>query len=161
LKRITEQSYGTYKNNNTALESEYKLIQLGKGFLEEFLARCRESSVDHAEGNKHYSVFFGIFNATNTYRTDFSFTDAIIAREVVEKTPSIPSGLASEELCDEFTDITWLLEPRRTIEVTKYSGTMQPAQVKTLPYMTMAAFAHYTYQVTDGDLVFVDLQGRG
>ncbi|KAL0062818.1 hypothetical protein AAF712_010270 [Marasmius tenuissimus] len=139
MKRVTNQTYDTHEHNNAALESEYKLVHLGKGLLGEFLTQCRVSSVDYTQG--------------------FSFTDAIIAREVVEGIPSPVSCLTCETFCNEFTIVTWLLEPRRTTEVVKYSGTMQPAQINTLPYMTMAAYAHYTYHATEGYLVFVDLQG--
>ncbi|THU98283.1 kinase-like protein, partial [Dendrothele bispora CBS 962.96] len=54
----------------------------------------------------------------------------------------------------------WLIEPRRTNEVTKYSGTMQQVNKNTLPFLTMNAFAHFIHYWTHGQMVFVDLQGK-
>ncbi|THV04044.1 kinase-like protein, partial [Dendrothele bispora CBS 962.96] len=53
----------------------------------------------------------------------------------------------------------WLIEPRRTNEVTKYSGTMQQVNKNTLPFLTMNAFAHFIHYWTHGRMIFVDLQG--
>ncbi|KAL0566682.1 hypothetical protein V5O48_015326 [Marasmius crinis-equi] len=140
FKRITDQTLNTLEDNNLALESEYKLLHIGQGLLTEFNSHCRNAGLD--------------------YTSDFLFSSAILAQEVVVDKPSLPSGLHSEELfSDATTNITWLLEPRRSTEVIKYSGTLAPVDRNTLPFMTMAAFAHYTYHAMDANLVLVDLQG--
>ncbi|KAF5340536.1 hypothetical protein D9758_015821 [Tetrapyrgos nigripes] len=96
--------------------------------------------------------------------------NAYLAEEIVENnTPSTLSGVTAERYVDEMYEpgsedletlqILWLMEPQRSTEITKYSGTMTQVDCNTLPYMTMAAFAHFTLHWTKGKMVFVDIQG--
>ncbi|KAF5347486.1 hypothetical protein D9758_015060 [Tetrapyrgos nigripes] len=132
-------------NDSWALESEFRNIYRGKYFLDLFQRICQESGVDYS-------------------------SDAYLAEEIVENnTPSTLSGVTAEQYVDEMYEpgsedletlqILWLMEPRRSTEITKYSGTMTQVDRNTLPYMTMAAFAHFTLHWTKGKMVFVDIQG--
>lgn len=61
-----------------------------------------------------------------------------------------PSG------CDS---ATWLVEPRRTTSVIKFSGTLQHPSQHDKIGKTITAFAHFVYQVSAKTLVFADIQG--
>jgi hypothetical protein len=72
---------------------------------------------------------------------------------------------ASESIDSKLADdtdplrIMWLVEPHCTTETTRYSGTLTEVNRQTLPFMTMSAFAHFTLYWSEGQLVFVNLQG--
>ncbi|KAK7452144.1 hypothetical protein VKT23_012249 [Stygiomarasmius scandens] len=134
FKRLTDTR--SPENGAWALEREFCLLKVGQNMWDEFAACCKERGVD--------------------YTDNFVFTDAILAREIITPNtcPSIASGVT--ELGKE---ITWLIEPRRTSEVTKYSGTMQQVHKNTLPFITMNGFGHFTHYWSHGQMVFVDLQG--
>ncbi|KAI0629563.1 kinase-like domain-containing protein, partial [Trametes polyzona] len=54
--------------------------------------------------------------------------------------------------------VIWLLEPRRSTAVNKWSGTMvHPNRLDKL-HMTMSAFAHFSFLWSESTLVFADLQ---
>ncbi|KAJ7222732.1 kinase-like domain-containing protein, partial [Mycena haematopus] len=58
------------------------------------------------------------------------------------------------------TGITWLVERKRPMTVTKYSGTLVHTSVRRdLRSLTICAFAHFVYGFSDRSLVFADLQG--
>ncbi|KAJ7156780.1 kinase-like domain-containing protein, partial [Mycena filopes] len=55
--------------------------------------------------------------------------------------------------------VVWLLEPIRNSSVTHYTGTMDhPAGQGQLAH-TLAAFVHYSFQWSEGTIVFADIQG--
>ncbi|KAF5318971.1 hypothetical protein D9758_018823 [Tetrapyrgos nigripes] len=133
-----------------ALESELRILHRGKFFWDIFKQVCEQDGVDYCK--------------------DFSFTDAYLAEEIVEKdTPSTLSGVTADRYMQEMYEpesadleplrVIWLIEPRHTTEVTKYSGTMTQVKRNTLPFVTMAAFAHFSLFWSHGKMVFVDLQG--
>ncbi|EIN11851.1 hypothetical protein PUNSTDRAFT_40300, partial [Punctularia strigosozonata HHB-11173 SS5] len=76
--------------------------------------------------------------------------------------PSPASGVSLESYKSQTqwnTDraIYWLIEPRRSSSVTKYSGTnVHPNQINNLYAETMQAFAHWSLYFTDGTWVFTD-----
>lgn len=54
---------------------------------------------------------------------------------------------------------TWLVEPRRTTSVEKYSGTLQHPSRRDKIGQTLTAFAHFVYEISAKALVFADIQG--
>lgn len=57
---------------------------------------------------------------------------------------------------DEYS--VWVMEPLRMKIVEKYSGTLTQSLGNSLSSRTMNAFAHFSYDSSDGNLVLVDLQ---
>jgi len=53
----------------------------------------------------------------------------------------------------------WLVEPRRTTTVIKFSGTMQHPSTNDKHGITIAAFAHFVFEFSTRKLVFADIQG--
>ena len=77
-----------------------------------------------------------------------------MVKEVGE--PSIASGLPAFE-----TDsATWLVEPRRTKSVVKFSGTLVHPSHADKVGITLVAFAHFSYEFSQKQLVFADIQGK-
>ncbi|KAI0739842.1 kinase-like domain-containing protein, partial [Daedaleopsis nitida] len=56
------------------------------------------------------------------------------------------------------TGIIWLVEPRRSAIVDRWSGTLVQVHRENKRSATMAAFAHYSILASEYSLVFVDLQ---
>ena len=62
---------------------------------------------------------------------------------------------------DKSVGVLWLLEPRRSPRVDKWSGTLtQPAQVMSKNAATMSAFAHFSLVLSEYTTVYVDLQSE-
>lgn len=60
---------------------------------------------------------------------------------------------------DHDNQAVWLVEPRRTTSVIKFSGTLHhPARDDKIG-KTVTAFAHFVYEVSKKSLVFADIQG--
>ncbi|KAK7041172.1 kinase-like domain-containing protein, partial [Favolaschia claudopus] len=56
--------------------------------------------------------------------------------------------------------LTWLVEHRRPITVTKYSGTLVHTSIRRdLASLTISAFAHYVFGDSGRRMLFADLQG--
>ncbi|EDR07665.1 uncharacterized protein LACBIDRAFT_327547 [Laccaria bicolor S238N-H82] len=81
-------------------------------------------------------------------------SEGFLVKEVGE--PSIASGL----LAFETDSATWLVEPRRTKSVVKFSGTLiRPSHTDKVG-ITLVAFAHFSYEFSQKQLVFADIQGN-
>jgi hypothetical protein len=101
-----------------------------------------------------------------SFIVDFEFAQCILAREIVgDGGPSPSSGVSVQdyekevsELPDGATSIVWLLEPRRSQAVTHYSGTMAYRDWKDKRGLTINAFTHFAYIMSDRTLVFADIQ---
>jgi len=74
--------------------------------------------------------------------------------------PSKASGLP-EDLLGIEEGITWLVEPRRSPTVVKFTGTLthSHSHIADLASETVHAFAHFIFELTDRQLVVADLQG--
>lgn len=75
-------------------------------------------------------------------------------REVGE--PSIASGLSAFEM----DPATWLVEPRRTKSVMKFSGTLVHPSRADKVGITLVAFVHFSYEISQKQLIFADIQGK-
>lgn len=61
---------------------------------------------------------------------------------------------------DMFGDVAvWLVEPRRTTSVVKYSGTLVHPTRRDQVGIIVTAFAHYIYETSNKELVLADIQG--
>ncbi|KAJ6484712.1 kinase-like domain-containing protein [Mycena sanguinolenta] len=95
---------------------------------------------------------------------NFEITKYRLAQEVIspDSVPSPASGVVKEVFeAESVADrrIVWLLEPMRNSSVTHYSGTMDhPAGQGQLAH-TLSAFVHYSFQWSEGTVVFADVQG--
>lgn len=67
---------------------------------------------------------------------------------------------ATSECPSNFDSTTWLVEPRRTTSVIKFSGTLQHPTRHDKIGKTITAFAHFVYEVSAQTLVFADIQGK-
>ncbi|KIK66459.1 hypothetical protein GYMLUDRAFT_157782, partial [Collybiopsis luxurians FD-317 M1] len=94
-------------------------------------------------------------------------TPVWLAKEVPSATfPSPASGISFNEIGstdnDEDLDvaISWLIEPRRTNAVKKYSGTNVHVQHSAKMGSILTAFAHFTYQASNEMFVLADIQSK-
>ncbi|KAJ7837938.1 kinase-like domain-containing protein [Mycena leptocephala] len=130
--------YVSIKANRIEIEGELLHLAWARWFLNEFYQFCRkqgEISVDET----------------------LSVADAFLAEEV--GMPSIASGV--EIITGNGTGITWLVERKRPMTVTKYSGTLVNTSARRdLRSLTICAFAHFVYGFSDRSLVLADLQAQ-
>ncbi|KAF8056186.1 kinase-like domain-containing protein [Lyophyllum atratum] len=55
--------------------------------------------------------------------------------------------------------VVWLVEPRRTTSLVKFSGTLCHPKQDNKMGKTITAFAHFVYEISGKTLVFADIQG--
>jgi hypothetical protein len=96
---------------------------------------------------------------------DIKVTDFRVAAEVIPfgEPPSPASGFTANNLVESEDDnprIVWLLEPMRTENVEKWSGTTQFPAHKNLVGDTLSTFTHFGYEYTHHAMVFADLQSK-
>jgi hypothetical protein len=85
--------------------------------------------------------------------SDIIISEAFLVREIGEPSP------ASSLLSFEQDSAVWLVEPRRTKAVRKYSGTLvHPSRSDKLG-MTLSAFTHFVYEWSGNEIVIADMQG--
>ena len=95
---------------------------------------------------------------------DFEFSQCLLAREIIgDGGPSPASGISAQDYevavsAVPNSAIVWLLEPRRSQAVTHYSGTMAYCDWKDKRGLTINAFTHFAYIMSDRALVFADIQ---
>ncbi|KAF5332096.1 hypothetical protein D9611_008102 [Ephemerocybe angulata] len=85
------------------------------------------------------------------YASNLVVTPAFLACEVGMS--SSASGLGPSE------EAVWLIEPRRTMSVTKYCGTMEYPRRSDKIGVTLSAFLHYVFWASQEEFVFSDIQG--
>lgn len=69
--------------------------------------------------------------------------------------PSPASGLQPVDI----DKAVWLVEPRRTTSVQKFSGTLAHPNREDELGLTLIAFAHFIYDTSDKEFVLADIQG--
>ena len=85
---------------------------------------------------------------------DLHFVDAYLGTEVE------PTEIASEDDGETSTPWSWIIEKRRPMSVTKWSGTLaHPNHHSDLIGATICAFVHFTYIFSQRSIVFADIQG--
>jgi hypothetical protein len=86
--------------------------------------------------------------------SDILVSEGFLICEIGE--PSYASSLSSFE----DNAAVWLVEPRRTKAVRKFSGTLvHPSRTDKLG-LTLSAFAHFVYKYSGKELVLADIQGH-
>ncbi|KAF5356725.1 hypothetical protein D9757_012525 [Collybiopsis confluens] len=94
---------------------------------------------------------------------EITVSECFLLREAGGHPPSQASGikiLAGDHI-GPTEGMTWLVEPSRSTMVTKFTGTLSHGRnyIADLLSDTIHAFLHFVYAVTNGNLVFADLQG--
>jgi hypothetical protein len=89
----------------------------------------------------------------------FCFTDCLLAREVLsfDSHGSVASGFDEKPVPDG-KEIWWLLEPKRAQAVDCWSGSMHHPNNPSQKHQTLMAFAHFTYEASQFQRLYVDLQ---
>lgn len=81
-------------------------------------------------------------------------SEGFLVREIGE-----PSPASSLPNFDEDAAV-WLVEPRRTKSVRKFSGTLvHPNRTDKLG-KTLSAFSHFVYELSGQEIVLADIQGH-
>ncbi|PPR01653.1 hypothetical protein CVT24_001540 [Panaeolus cyanescens] len=128
---------GMGENNVTAKQNEEYLVcelirlKTAAWFLESFFETSKKENVDISR--------------------DIMVSQGYLMKEA--GTPSLASGLETTE------EAVWLVEPRRTKSVVKFSGTMAHPQRHDKVGITIVAFAHFVYQSSGGEVILADIQG--
>ena len=81
-------------------------------------------------------------------------SDGFLVREI--GSPSPASGLQPVDV----DKAVWLVEPRRTTSVQKFSGTLAYPNWEDELGLTLIAFTHFIYDTSDKELVLADIQGE-
>ncbi|KAG5649205.1 hypothetical protein H0H81_005423 [Sphagnurus paluster] len=124
----------TADENAEFLKCELIRLKTATWFLKKFNAAAKEMKVDIA--------------------TNIILSEGFLAREV--GTPLEASGLDAFE---EGSSAVWLVEPHQTKTVLKFSGTLNHLNRQDKVGTTISSFAHFSYQVSNQELIFADIQG--
>jgi hypothetical protein len=89
-----------------------------------------------------------------TFSLGIDVSDGFLVREI--GSPSPASGLQPVDI----DKAVWLIEPRRTTSVQKFSGTLAHPNREDELGLTLIAFAHFIYDTSDKELVLADIQGE-
>lgn len=84
---------------------------------------------------------------------DIQVSDGFLIRE------QSSSSITGSHNLSGYESTTWLVEPRRTTSVVKFSGTLRHPTRDDKIGKTITAFAHFVYEVSKKSLVFADIQG--
>ncbi|KAF8959843.1 hypothetical protein BDZ97DRAFT_1906085 [Flammula alnicola] len=124
----------TADENMANLENELIRLKNVEWFLSKFKALAKDRGVE--------------------FSSNIVVSEGFLVREIGEPSPA--SSLPSFE--DD--SAIWLVEPRRTKAVRKYSGTLvHPNRLDKLG-QTLSAFAHFVYECSGKELVLADIQGH-
>lgn len=87
--------------------------------------------------------------------TGITFADAFLGQETGK------FSVASDVDSMDFEGLTWLIEKKRPVTVTKFSGTMMHRTgQKDHQSQTVYAFAHFVYGFSNRTVVMADIQGK-
>ncbi|KAJ7203506.1 kinase-like domain-containing protein [Mycena pura] len=124
----------TVQENRLEIEGELLRLAWGRWFLNGFYQFCKKQREVDVDENAFLAL---------TEEVDL---------------PSIASGVPI--ITDKDIGMTWLVERKRPMTVTKYSGTLVHTSArKDLRSLTICAFAHFAFGFSDQSIVFADLQG--
>ncbi|KAL1942642.1 hypothetical protein VTO73DRAFT_4882 [Trametes versicolor] len=138
----------TCTDNASLLELEAQRLYFGQYFLDAFLDRAEVTGTEIAE--------------------NFDFSTCFLAKEFLEidntssVKPSPASGVRdtwdAASHSEQESGVVWLIEPRRSRVVDKWSGTLDHPYHKDKLGATLDAFVHFGYEYSQSTLVFADLQ---
>lgn len=86
-----------------------------------------------------------------------SFVDIVVSDGFLIREAGTPSSVS--DLPPVPDTAVWLVEPRRTKSIEKFSGTMVHPSRKDKLGITLSAFAHFVFQSSQSELVLADIQG--
>lgn len=142
----------TAPENKANLENELIRLKNAEWFLSKFKALAKDSGVEFS--SSILILFQTSFLSFTEFNLDIVVSEGFLIREMGEPSPA--SSLSSFE--DDAA--VWLVEPRRTKAVRKFSGTLvHPSRPDKLG-QTLSAFAHFVYEYSGKELVFADIQGN-
>lgn len=126
--------------------------------------RCYVLTILIGVSSTYYSYFL---HTEAKLFSGIKFAEGFLAQKT-DSDPSPASGItAFVEMDDnaerwETEGITWLIEAKHSSTLKKFMGTLShvPSPTGGLISGTVHAFFHYIYWYTNGQLVFVDLQGK-
>lgn len=121
-------------------------------FLTKFKALAKDSGLEFS--SIIYFNFFKFHFIAYHLDSDIAISEGFLIYEIGE--PSHASSLPSFE----DNAAVWLVEPRRTKAVRKFSGTLvHPSRADKLG-QTFSAFAHFVDECSGKELVLADIQGH-
>ncbi|KIM35059.1 hypothetical protein M413DRAFT_79793 [Hebeloma cylindrosporum] len=120
-------------DNKKYLMSELDRLKMTAWFLRNFKSHAKQNNVEISTG--------------------IDVSDGFLVRKL--GSPSPASGLPPME----FDKAVWLVEPRRTTSVQKFSGTLAHPNREDELGLTLIAFTHFIYDTSDKELVLADIQG--
>jgi hypothetical protein len=85
---------------------------------------------------------------------DIVVSEGFLMREIGEPSPASSFSAFEEDAA------VWLVEPRRTKSVRKFSGTLVHPNRPDKLGKTLSAFSHFVYEFSGQELVLVDIQGQ-
>lgn len=149
-------------DHNDYIKLEIVRLARGDAFLKDFFKFCKDKEVNIYHGTSTAGL---LSKMQCSYQTALQFTDAFLLQERSKVSPA--SGLnevssnGTEDSNSSFLGLMWMIEKRHASErVQKFCGTLRHVNSSSdLAHLTVAAFNHFVYGVTQGELIFADLQG--
>jgi len=141
----------TASENKDHLEKELIQLKTAAWFLTKFKSQAKECSIEFSSGM--HSCHVCSSDLTNLH-VDITVSDGFLICEIGEPSPA--SSLPSFEQ----DGAIWLVEPRRTKSVQKFSRTMIHPHRNDKLGKTLSAFTHFVYEFSGQEPVFADIQGK-
>ena len=143
----------TCDRNKDEIKAELVRIAQLQWFFDHFKSYANEKDIEIATSMFPFLECEHLILRTSQ---DIDIVTAYIGIEV-GNSPTEASGALGSVNGEE---VWWLIEPRRSTEVIKFSGTMShPSYHPDLRGYTMEAFTHFVYIESNQLLVMADLQG--
>lgn len=147
--------YVTLLTHLALMEDEILRLAEVSWFLKEFYRYCRKEypqiTVEKSEHRYQHSGHYWHINCTG-----IQIAEAYVGTET-NTYPSLASGLPRQHTGP---GMSWLIEEKRSLSVTKFSGTLQHDGSRHDPISaTVYAFSHFALWHSKGTRVFADLQG--
>ncbi|KAG6848200.1 hypothetical protein H0H93_002484 [Arthromyces matolae] len=142
-------------DNRVQIEGEIMRLSKCQWFMDVFYQLC------HRKGVPVFQCTLAILSLVvpiSHRLTDLSIADAFLAEEV--EAHSVASGEAEGDPTDFTNGVTWLVEPKRSLALTKFSGTLQHGTSNhDLKSLTVYAWAHFVFGYSQESMVVADIQG--
>ncbi|KAG6836327.1 hypothetical protein H0H93_009077 [Arthromyces matolae] len=133
------------ESNLSYLQQELTRLKLGQWFWKKFVAHAKEMNVAICEGTCANCIVFD-WKGLTLHLLDIHVSNGFLIKILDD---------------DTFSDHpeAYLVEPRRSKSVLKFSGTLQHPIQSSKMGNTLTAFAHYVFEISGKDIVFADIQG--
>lgn len=139
--------------NHSSLKHELTRLKMISWLLSQFKARAKKDGIDIVRGMLKLSPFLLCTLPRSPYNSDIAVSEGFLIQEL-----GLPSSVSDLPPVEDTA--VWLVEPRRTTSVQKFSGTLvHPSPRSDKLAITISAFSHFVYEMTHQDLVLADIQG--